>query len=113
MRILITQRNVKDPEAKEVTIKVDGESRTFQSAAAVLAEDQHVPFIDEELRNIVMRCQAVNVADRPSLEWLNNELTRQIATKDEDYYNAGNLVTWPLETNRSIGLLLNELIYNP
>lgn len=111
MRILITQDDEWDPAPDDVTMSIAGTNKTFQTAAAVLIPDADFLNIDADLRRLVMRCQAVNAADRPTLEELGGELVQHMTIKTEDYYKSNNLITWRLETTSSINEMINELIY--
>ncbi|EMR67663.1 hypothetical protein UCREL1_5323 [Eutypa lata UCREL1] len=111
MRILITQDDEWDPAPDDVTMSIAGTNKTFQTAAAVLIPDADFLNIDADLRRLVMRCQAVNAADRPTLEQLGGELVQHMTIKTEDYYKSNNLITWRLETTSSINEMINELIY--
>lgn len=98
-------------ESGDVTMYIDGEPRAFKSTAWKLQNDQEWAMYDADLRSLVMLCQAVNITDRPSLDFLRRELEKQFSLKTEEYYP--NFGSWFSEKTRDIQLLINKFIFEP
>ena len=110
--MLMTQDEGWDPDPKMVTIRIGGEVRTFMTAAPALANDDEWEHLDQDLRALVMGCQAVDPKIRPGLNEVRVQL-RKLAARDDEYYRANAMPNWQAERTREILRLINRSIFEP
>ncbi|KAI1085529.1 kinase-like protein [Whalleya microplaca] len=110
MRMLITCDKRWEMEPGKVVVPYNLATKEIWSASACIAKPEY-PNLDDDLRNIVMRCSAMEVEDRPTLAQLSDMIERNITVKNYEYYRG--FPRGRAERERRIQRMLHDLVFYP
>ncbi|KAK7755333.1 hypothetical protein SLS62_002559 [Diatrype stigma] len=110
MRMMMDRDDEPDPWAAPVTMNINGNMQTFMSGAATL--NRRGSTLDYNLKELVMRCQAVDPKMRPELHELLGELEKNAALKgSEKWYHDHRYWNWRAERQRDMASFLSLTIF--